>query len=153
MSSGAKQTIYNLCMAVLDPGDEAVIPAPFWVSYPDMVLLADGRVLAGVAAVRALGDGVRAARDAGVAGTHHGEVREHRHVVGLGRFRGTARAKGTPPGPLDRAGHRPASSSGSRGNNVRRVGIFGWGVVAPRSRAAACYATADIRIVPIASSP
>ena len=42
VSSGAKQTIYNLCMAVLDPGDEAVIPAPFWVSYPDMVMLADG---------------------------------------------------------------------------------------------------------------
>ena len=42
MSSGAKQTIYNLCMALLDPGDEAVIPAPYWVSYPDMVLLADG---------------------------------------------------------------------------------------------------------------
>jgi aspartate aminotransferase len=42
VSSGAKQTIYNLCMAVLDPADEAVIPAPYWVSYPDMVLLADG---------------------------------------------------------------------------------------------------------------
>jgi aspartate aminotransferase len=42
VSSGAKQTVYNLCMAVLDPGDEAVIPAPYWVSYPDMVLLADG---------------------------------------------------------------------------------------------------------------
>jgi aspartate aminotransferase len=42
VSSGAKQTIYNLCMAVLDSGDEAVIPAPYWVSYPDMVLLADG---------------------------------------------------------------------------------------------------------------
>jgi aspartate aminotransferase len=42
VSSGAKQTIYNLCMAVLDPGDEAVIPSPYWVSYPDMVLLADG---------------------------------------------------------------------------------------------------------------
>lgn len=42
VSTGAKQTIYNLCMAVLDPGDEAVIPAPYWVSYPDMVLLADG---------------------------------------------------------------------------------------------------------------
>jgi aspartate aminotransferase len=42
VSSGAKQTIYNLCMAILDPGDEAVIPAPYWVSYPDMVLLADG---------------------------------------------------------------------------------------------------------------
>jgi aspartate aminotransferase len=43
VSSGAKQTIYNLCMAVLDPGDEAVIPAPYWVSYPDMVLLADAQ--------------------------------------------------------------------------------------------------------------
>jgi aspartate aminotransferase len=42
VSSGAKQTIYNLCMAVIDPGDEAIIPAPYWVSYPDMVLLADG---------------------------------------------------------------------------------------------------------------
>jgi aspartate aminotransferase len=42
VSNGAKQTIYNLCMAVLDPGDEAIIPAPYWVSYPDMVMLADG---------------------------------------------------------------------------------------------------------------
>src|SRR6201997_5041889 len=42
VSSGAKQTIYNLCMAVLDPGDEAIIPAPYWLSYPDMVMLADG---------------------------------------------------------------------------------------------------------------
>ena len=42
VSAGAKQTVYNLCMALIDPGDEAVIPAPYWVSYPDMVLLADG---------------------------------------------------------------------------------------------------------------
>ena len=42
VSSGAKQTLYNLVMAVIDPGDEAIIPAPYWVSYPDMVLLADG---------------------------------------------------------------------------------------------------------------
>jgi aspartate aminotransferase len=42
VSSGAKQSIYNLCMAVLDPGDETIIPSPYWVSYPDMVLLADG---------------------------------------------------------------------------------------------------------------
>ena len=41
-STGAKQTIYNLFMAVIDPGDEVVIPAPYWVSYPDMALLADG---------------------------------------------------------------------------------------------------------------
>lgn len=42
VSSGAKQTIYNLCMALLNQGDEVIIPAPYWVSYPDMVLLADG---------------------------------------------------------------------------------------------------------------
>ncbi len=42
VSSGAKQTIYNLCAAILDPGDEAIIPTPCWVSYPDMVLLSDG---------------------------------------------------------------------------------------------------------------
>ncbi|MBM5811205.1 MAG: pyridoxal phosphate-dependent aminotransferase [Gammaproteobacteria bacterium] len=42
VSNGAKQTIYNLCCALLDAGDEVIIPAPYWVSYPDMVLLADG---------------------------------------------------------------------------------------------------------------
>ena len=34
VSSGAKQTVYNLCAAILDPDDEAIIPAPYWVSYP-----------------------------------------------------------------------------------------------------------------------
>ena len=34
--------LYNALMATLDPGDEVVIPAPYWVSYPDMVLLAGG---------------------------------------------------------------------------------------------------------------
>jgi aspartate aminotransferase len=42
VSCGAKQTCYNVCAAVLNPGDEAIIPAPYWVSYPDMVKLADG---------------------------------------------------------------------------------------------------------------
>lgn len=42
VSSGAKQSVYNLVMAVVDAGDEVIIPAPYWVSYPDMVLLADG---------------------------------------------------------------------------------------------------------------
>jgi len=42
VSSGAKQTCYNLCATVLNAGDEAIIPAPYWVSYPDMVKLADG---------------------------------------------------------------------------------------------------------------
>ena len=42
VSSGAKQTCFNVCAAVLDPGDECIVPAPYWVSYPDMALLADG---------------------------------------------------------------------------------------------------------------
>jgi aspartate aminotransferase len=43
VSVGAKHTIYNVLMALVDPGDEVVIPAPYWVSYPDMVLLAGGK--------------------------------------------------------------------------------------------------------------
>lgn len=42
VSCGGKQSFYNLCQALLDPDDEVIIPAPYWVSYPDMVLLADG---------------------------------------------------------------------------------------------------------------
>lgn len=42
VSCGAKQTCYNVAMAVLNPGDEAIVPAPYWVSYPDMIKLADG---------------------------------------------------------------------------------------------------------------
>lgn len=41
VSCGGKQSFYNLCQALLNEGDEVVIPAPYWVSYPDMVLLAD----------------------------------------------------------------------------------------------------------------
>lgn len=43
VSCGGKQSFYNLAMALLNPGDEVIIPAPYWVSYPDMVLLADGK--------------------------------------------------------------------------------------------------------------
>jgi aspartate aminotransferase len=42
VSNGAKQSIYNALMILLDPGDEVVIPTPAWVSYPEMVRLADG---------------------------------------------------------------------------------------------------------------
>lgn len=42
VGTGGKQCCYNLCMALLNPGDEVIIPAPYWVSYPDMVLLAEG---------------------------------------------------------------------------------------------------------------
>ncbi len=42
VSCGAKHTLYNLFQALLDPGDEVIIPAPYWVSYPDMVRLAGG---------------------------------------------------------------------------------------------------------------
>jgi aspartate aminotransferase len=43
VSSGGKQSFFNLALAVLNAGDEAIIPAPYWVSYPDMVLVAEGR--------------------------------------------------------------------------------------------------------------
>jgi aspartate aminotransferase len=42
VGTGGKQIIYNALMATLDPGDEVIIPAPYWVSYPDMALLAGG---------------------------------------------------------------------------------------------------------------
>ena len=42
VSCGGKQSFYNMVMALLNPGDEVIIPAPYWVSYPDMVRLADG---------------------------------------------------------------------------------------------------------------
>ncbi len=42
VGTGGKQVLYNALMATLDPGDEVLIPAPYWVSYPDMALLAEG---------------------------------------------------------------------------------------------------------------
>ena len=46
VGTGGKQILYNALMATLNPGDEVVIPAPYWVSYPDMVLLAGGTPVA-----------------------------------------------------------------------------------------------------------
>ena len=43
VGTGGKQTLYNALMATLNEGDEVIIPAPYWVSYPDMVLLAGGK--------------------------------------------------------------------------------------------------------------
>ncbi len=43
VSSGGKQSFFNLALAILNPGDEVIIPAPYWVSYPDMVLVAEGK--------------------------------------------------------------------------------------------------------------
>ena len=43
VSSGAKQSLFNLLLALLNRGDEVIVPAPYWVSYPDMVKLADGQ--------------------------------------------------------------------------------------------------------------
>ena len=42
VSVGAKHTLFNACMGVLSAGDQAIIPAPYWVSYPDMVRVAEG---------------------------------------------------------------------------------------------------------------
>src|ERR671922_2756604 len=42
VGTGGKQVLYNALAATLDPGDEVIVPAPYWVSYPDMTLLAGG---------------------------------------------------------------------------------------------------------------
>ena len=46
VGTGGKQVLYNAFMATLNPGDEVIIPAPYWVSYPDMVMLAGGKPVA-----------------------------------------------------------------------------------------------------------
>ncbi|MBM3600026.1 MAG: pyridoxal phosphate-dependent aminotransferase [Alphaproteobacteria bacterium] len=46
VGTGGKQVLYNALMATLNPGDEVIIPAPYWVSYPDMVQLAEGTPVA-----------------------------------------------------------------------------------------------------------
>jgi aspartate aminotransferase len=43
VSCGGKQSFFNLALAVINPGDEVIIPAPYWVSYPDIVIIAEGK--------------------------------------------------------------------------------------------------------------
>jgi aspartate aminotransferase len=43
VSCGGKQSSFNLCMALLNAGDEAIVPSPYWVSYPDMAMMADAK--------------------------------------------------------------------------------------------------------------
>lgn len=43
VSCGGKQSFFNLVLSVINPGDEVIIPAPYWVSYPDIVLIAEGK--------------------------------------------------------------------------------------------------------------
>lgn len=52
VSCGGKQSFFNLALALINPGDEVIIPAPYWVSYPDIILIAEGKpviVPAGIA--------------------------------------------------------------------------------------------------------
>src|SRR5438477_10021197 len=46
VATGGKQVLYNALVATINPGDEVIIPAPYWVSYPEMVLLAGGEPVA-----------------------------------------------------------------------------------------------------------
>lgn len=43
VTNGGKQSLFNLMLALIEPGDEVIIPAPYWVSYPDMVMMAEGK--------------------------------------------------------------------------------------------------------------
>ena len=60
VSNGGKQALFNACMAIVDPGDEVILPAPYWVSYPDMIRLADATM---VAVVTTEATGFRASLD------------------------------------------------------------------------------------------
>ena len=60
VSNGGKQALFNACMAIVDPGDEVILPAPYWVSYPDMIRLAGGTM---VAVVTTEATGFRASLD------------------------------------------------------------------------------------------
>ncbi|NCM96791.1 MAG: aminotransferase class I/II-fold pyridoxal phosphate-dependent enzyme, partial [Rhodobacterales bacterium] len=51
VGTGGKQILFNALLATLNPGDEVIIPAPYWVSYPDMVLLAGGTPVAVAAGI------------------------------------------------------------------------------------------------------
>ncbi len=51
VGTGGKQILYNALMATLNPGDEVIVPAPYWVSYPDMVMLAGGTPVAVAAGI------------------------------------------------------------------------------------------------------
>ena len=53
VTSGAKQALFNLALGLLGPGDEAIIPSPYWVSYPDMVLLAEAEPVIVAAGIEA----------------------------------------------------------------------------------------------------
>ena len=48
VSNGAKQSVYNLCTALLDPGDEVIIPAPYWVSYYEIIKMTGGSSVSGL---------------------------------------------------------------------------------------------------------
>ncbi len=61
VSTGGKQVLYNALMATVNPGDEVIVPAPYWVSYPDMVRLAGGTA---VIVPTTIGDGFRLRPDA-----------------------------------------------------------------------------------------
>ena len=43
VSCGGKQSFFNLALAIINPGDEVIVPAPYWVSYPDIVIIAEGK--------------------------------------------------------------------------------------------------------------
>ena len=66
VGTGGKQVLYNAFVATLNPGDEVIIPAPYWVSYPDMVLLAGGEP---VEVVTTMATGFK--MTAGAAGSRH----------------------------------------------------------------------------------
>jgi aspartate aminotransferase len=106
VASGGKQILYNALMATLNPGDEVLIPAPYWVSYPDMVLLAGGEPVIAPAGIETGFKLTPAALEADYAQNAlvHLQLAQqsHRRGLYLGRVEG---AHGCAPAPSARLDH------------------------------------------------
>ena len=74
VGTGGKQVLYNALMATINPGDEVIIPAPYWVSYPEMVALAGGEP---VPVVCTGGERLQAARGGSGKGDHAEDQVDH----------------------------------------------------------------------------
>ena len=74
VGTGGKQVLYNALVATLNPGDEVIIPAPYWVSYPDMVMLAGGEPVAVTATAES---GFKIEAEAARAGDHAADQVAH----------------------------------------------------------------------------
>ena len=107
VSCGGKQSFFNLVQAVINPGDEVIIPAPYWVSYPDIVILADGKPVIVEAGIEQGFKITPAQLEAAITPKtqpvrHQQPVQPHRRGLQRRRTRGAGRGAAQAPARADR---------------------------------------------------